>query len=126
MPQPATILVVDDDIQVRDYAVEILADAGFQTVVAENGPQAIAALEDHAGIALLFTDVVMPGIDGIMLADMATSRWPALKVVYATGYHDVARSLPGVIHGPILDKPYRMAALLSTIATVLGSLPSAG
>ncbi len=119
MPQAPTVLVVDDDEYVREYAVEALRNAGFEAVAAGSAPEALAALEEHDQITLLFTDIVMPGIDGYMLADMVTTRWPGIKVVYATGYADIARSLPGIRHGPMLDKPYRSTALLEAIATVM-------
>lgn len=111
-----TVLVVDDDADVRDYAILVLEEAGFGVVGAADSAAALTRLEAHPEIALLFTDVVMPGIDGIVLADMVKTRRPDLRVVYATAYNDIVRSRPGVIHGVILSKPYRPAQLVAAVA----------
>ena len=115
------VLVVDDNLMVRDVAAAILEEAGYEVVLAANGTEAMDMLEQHPEIALLFTDVVMPGVDGFMLADMAKIRWPMLKVLYATGFMEIAtaRSKPGVLHGPIIDKPYRSEQLQNEVARVL-------
>jgi len=115
------VLVVDDNLIVRDVAAAMLEDAGYEVLLAANGTEAMDMLERHPHIALLFTDVVMPGVDGFMLADMAKMRWPALKVLYATGFMEIAtaRSKPGVLHGPIIDKPYHSQQLQDEVARVL-------
>ena|SRR5579871_3583573 len=109
------ILVVDDDPDVRDVAVGILEDAGFAVVAAPGAMEAFRVLEEHPDIALMFTDVVMPGLDGLMLADMAVLRHRDLKVVYATGYADQVQRQPGYRYGPVLPKPYRRADLVRLI-----------
>src|SRR5258707_69407 len=114
-----TILVVDDDDDVRELAIAVLQDDGHLVIGARDGVEALAFIDEHPEIDLLFTDVVMPGIDGIMLADMVKTHRPRIKVVYATGYQEVARSLPGVIHGVMLDKPYRPARLQMEIKVAL-------
>src|SRR5277367_4485636 len=65
------ILVVDDDCDVRDVAVSVLEHAGFTVLAAAGAIDAFCLLEEHQEIALMFTDVMMPGLDGLMLADMA-------------------------------------------------------
>jgi len=105
------ILVVDDDGDVRDVAISVLEHAGFAVLAASGAMDAFCLLEEHREIALMFTDVVMPGLDGLMLADMAVLRRRDLKIVYATGYADAARRQPGYRYGPLLSKPYRPADL---------------
>ncbi len=119
----STILVVDDDDDVRDLAMYALERDGHLVIGARNGVEALDLIDQHPEIDLLFTDVVMPGIDGIMLADMIKTHRPRIKVVYATGYHDLARSLPGIIHGVMLDKPYRPDRLQMEINAALEAEP---
>src|SRR5258708_27253648 len=80
-----TILIVDDEESMLEVAATILQRAGHQVLTARDGPEAIAALRENPGIALLFTDIQMPGVDGVMLAALAKVRRPDLKVRYATG-----------------------------------------
>jgi len=105
-PAAATVLVVDDEEAMLDVAATILRRAGYNVVAVRSGFEAMEVLHDIPGIAVLFTDIKMPGIDGFMLADMAKVRRPALKVIYASGFRDEVDTRPGVRHGAILDKPY--------------------
>jgi CheY-like chemotaxis protein len=114
-PRAGSILVVDDDPDVRDVAVGILADAGFTVLAASCGTDAFCLLEQHPDVSLLFTDIVMPGLDGLMLADMAIIHRRDIRVVYATGYSDHMRREPGYRYGPVLEKPYRAAELIRLI-----------
>jgi CheY-like chemotaxis protein len=115
-----TVVVVDDDDDVRETAVEALRRAGYNVVAAGGGAEALAALDANPSARLLFTDVKMPGIDGFMLADMAKMRWPKLKVLYATGYHDEVQTKPGIRHGEVLAKPYRAVQLTEEVRRALG------
>jgi CheY-like chemotaxis protein len=119
---PAFILVVDDEPAVAEMATETLLHAGYHASFALDAYSGMRALEQQPDIDLLFTDIVMPGIDGFRLADMATSRRPGLKVLYATAYVGLSRELlaAGEIHGRILDKPYRPAQLISAVREALG------
>jgi CheY-like chemotaxis protein len=108
------ILVVEDDDELRDYSTEILGELGYTVLRAANAAEARRLLETHR-VDLLFTDIVMPGgMNGRELAEQATQRWPALKVLFTTGYTRNA-----IIHHGRLDagvhlisKPY----LLTTSA----------
>ncbi|HWK48096.1 MAG TPA: response regulator [Stellaceae bacterium] len=115
------VLVVDDNVGVRELAAAMLEDGGYAVLLAADGPEAMDMLERYSDIALLFTDVVMPGVDGFMLADMAKVRWPLLRVLYATGFVEMlnARSKPGVLHGPIIGKPYGPRDLQAEVERVL-------
>jgi CheY-like chemotaxis protein len=101
-----TVLVVDDEEGMREVAAAILRRAGYNVIAVRSGFEAMEVLHDTPGVALLFTDIKMPGIDGFMLADMAKVSRPGLKVIYATGFRDEVDTRPGVRHGEILDKPY--------------------
>jgi CheY-like chemotaxis protein len=118
---PHTILVVEDEPDVRDFAVETLRDAGYAVLEAPTGPDAIRLFEEHPEIDVVFTDIVMPGLDGFKLADIAKLRRPAVRILYATGFMDQARDHLGVIHGAVLRKPYRLTVLCDAIAATLAA-----
>ncbi|MBI3513380.1 MAG: response regulator, partial [Proteobacteria bacterium] len=67
---PDPILVVEDDDGVREYAGTVLREAGYAVLTARDAVEAFILLEQNPGISLMFTDIVMPRIDGLMLADM--------------------------------------------------------
>lgn len=117
----AVILVVDDEPDVRELAAVVLEDAGHAVLTAKDGLEAIDIVERNPAITLIFTDLVMPRIDGIELGELARSRRPDIKILYATGYVDFAKSRTGAgaIHGPILGKPYRPSQLEAEINTLL-------
>jgi len=115
------ILVVEDDELVREFAVRLIKSLGYSVACAADGMEAMRIIEETSTIDLLFTDIVMPGVDGIILADMVKQRRPALKILYTTGYRDIARakSEAGILHGRILEKPYRPAELEAEIRRLL-------
>ena len=115
----ATVLVVEDDARVREVAADTLRDAGFQVVVARDGPEALALLGRLEPVDLLFSDIVMPGgMTGIELAQAARRLRPDLPVLLATGYGGPV----GSVAGPgfeVLAKPYDQAALARRIAELV-------
>jgi CheY-like chemotaxis protein len=115
----ALILVVDDEPDVLELAAEALRDAGHDVLTAADGVDAIELVERHADIALIFTDLVMPRIDGIELAQRARASRPLIKILYATGYVDFARSKPAAVAAPILNKPYRPSQLEAEVKSLL-------
>jgi signal transduction histidine kinase/ActR/RegA family two-component response regulator len=115
------ILVVEDDELMRRTTTESLTALGYTTLDAESAAQALAVLELRNDIALLFTDVVMPEVNGKTLADEALRRRPDLKVIYTTGYTPNA-----VVHGGVLDpgvqllsKPFTLEQLAAKVRSVL-------
>ena len=102
-------------------AATILRREGYQIHTARDGREGITTLRENPGIALLFTDIKMPGIDGFMLADMAKVRRPDLKVLYATGFSDEVSTRPGVRHGKILEKPYDPQQLREEVRLLLNT-----
>ena len=115
----ALILVVDDEPEVRELAEFVLSEAGHLVLTAKDGAEAIELVERKPDIALLFTDLVMPRMDGIELAALAVARRPNLKILYTTGYVDFAKSKASALHGPILGKPHRPSQLEAKVKTLL-------
>jgi two-component system, response regulator PdtaR len=113
-PQQA-VLVVEDEPLIRLVATDTLEDAGFAAFEASDARQAIALLERHEEIRILFTDVNMPGdMDGVSLAHYVRDHWPEVKIVVTTGRCAVAQ--PDLPEGSaLLPKPYRMAHLIGTL-----------
>ena len=113
------ILVVDDDPDVRALAVDTLRDAGYRVLEAGDGRLAVILFEDHPDIALIVTDIIMPGLDGFKLADMTKFKRPDLKILYTTAYLNEARETIGVVHGAILRKPWRPTQLEAAVKAAL-------
>ncbi|HWB42572.1 MAG TPA: response regulator [Gemmatimonadales bacterium] len=85
-PGSGTVLVVDDDRGVRRLTARMLRAEGYKTLEADSGPEALAILEREPGIHLLVTDIVMPEMHGLDLADQAQARLPQLRVLLMTGH----------------------------------------
>ncbi len=117
----ARILVVEDDELTRSFVVDLIESFGYTTAAAADGMEAMKLIEDIPTIALVFTDIAMPGVDGIMLADMVKQHRPKLKILYTTGGHGVPRvkAEAGILHGNILAKPYRADELRREIERLL-------
>jgi CheY-like chemotaxis protein len=83
---PAVVLVVEDEMLLRMRAVDIVEDAGYTSVEAVDADEAFAILESRSDIALLFTDIQMPGsMDGLGLAHSVHDRWPPIKIILVSG-----------------------------------------
>ena len=119
-----TVLVVEDDEEVRATVVEMLADLGYRVLKAPDASSALAVVESGVAIDLLFTDVVMPGtLKSPELARRARERLPGLAVLFTSGYTQNA-----IVHGGRLDagvellsKPYTRDALARRIRHVLAN-----
>jgi CheY-like chemotaxis protein len=116
---PPLILVVDDDPEVRPLAATILRNAGFAVLEADGGDQALGLLDRHRDVALIVTDIVMPGIDGFVLADRAKALRPDLRVVYTTGYSEALGASRAAAHGAVLPKPYHPRQLEAVVRAAL-------
>jgi PAS domain S-box-containing protein len=117
-----TILVVEDDADVRKLAVGQLQSFGYRVIDAPDGPSALELCAGDLAIDLLFTDVVMPrGMTGKDLADKLRERCPALRVLYASGYTENAIMHQGRIDAGVqlLTKPYRRGDLARMARKVL-------
>jgi two-component system, NtrC family, sensor kinase len=128
--QPSeAILLVEDDEEVSRFATEVLREAGYRVVVAHHAAAGLRALEREPEIALLFTDVVLPGgMNGRQLADEACRRHPRLKVLYATGYTRNAIIHQGRLDADVelLTKPFTYEALVRKVRQVLDAGGTAG
>ena len=116
-----TVLVVEDDPDVRGYVVETLTGLDYQVRDAANAEEALKILDEPAPVDLLLTDVVMPGMNGRNLAEAARLRRPGLKVLYMTGY-----SRNAIVHQGRLDagvtlmqKPFSQNVLAARVRTML-------
>jgi CheY-like chemotaxis protein len=118
----STILVVDDDPEIRELAGSTLRDAGHRVIEASTGQEAIVEFEAHDDIDLIFTDIVMPGIDGFKVADCAKMRRPTVRILYTTGFSGLAAEHLGVVHGKILTKPYRQDQLVAVVQQELDQI----
>lgn len=118
-----TVLVVEDDVEVLQVAVETLRALGYEVLTATDGPSALSKLRHGRPVDLLFTDVVMPkGMSGIELARQARALKPDLRVLLASGYPLSALSAE---HGltdefMFLSKPYRWSDLSDRIRSMRG------
>jgi CheY-like chemotaxis protein len=103
----ATILIVEDEPLVLAMASEIAEAAGFQVRIASEARGALAALELHPEISILFSDVRMPGeMNGKEMARVAKDRWPSLKIILTSGHNpDGVSDVP--LGSLFLTKPYR-------------------
>jgi CheY-like chemotaxis protein len=109
------VLVVEDDFLIRITAVEMIEAAGFDVVEAANADDAMEILISRLDIAVVFTDIQMPGsMDGLKLAAKIRGRWPPIKIVTTSGIVDVRRlDLPD--GGRFLPKPYSCADIVGTL-----------
>jgi nitrogen-specific signal transduction histidine kinase/CheY-like chemotaxis protein len=124
----ATLLVVEDDADLRALAADLLEDAGFTVLQAANGAEAVNTLRDRDDIALVFSDVTMPGgVSGIDLARIVHAHWSQIPVLLTSGYcgdlvsrHDI----PGV--AKTIQKPYDANVLIGTIRQLLNGATRCG
>ena len=122
-----SVLVVEDDHGVRDFAVSVLRELGYHVIEAASGDAALELLESNVEITLLFTDVVMPGrLGGADLAKAALELRPDLQILFTSGYTTrlVERDWPsGTID--FLRKPYRSVDLAARVRAVLNRAAAA-
>jgi CheY-like chemotaxis protein len=114
---PSLVLVVEDDELIRLNAVDLIEGAGFDVVEAKDADEAIEILLARADIAVVFTDIDMPGsMDGLKLAAAVRSRWPPIEIIITSGkLNPSPQSLPA--RSRFLAKPYNGERLVDTIRT---------
>lgn len=118
-----TILVVDDDAELLGLTAAALIRCGFEVVTASNVADAFAVTEIATDIDLIVTDIVMPGLDGLMLGDMVRLRHPDVRIIYLTGYAETTDRQPGYRYGPTLCRPCRTSELERVVRSVLSRPP---
>ncbi len=117
-----TVLVVEDQAEVRAFAASVLESYGYRVLEAADGPQALALAALHAGpIHVLLTDVVLPGINGRQLADQLILQRPEIKVLYTSGYTQDVIAHRGVLDRDVayLAKPYTPEGLAAKLRAVM-------
>ncbi len=124
-----TILVAEDDVNVRELTVQILKEHGYQVLTASNAGEALSLIDQHRGkVHLLLTDVIMPDLSGRDLVKKLRKKCPDCKVLYMSGYTDNA-----IVHHGVLDsntnfiqKPFNPRALLQKVRQVLDRKDNGG
>jgi two-component system, cell cycle sensor histidine kinase and response regulator CckA len=115
-----TVLVVEDDRALREFALEQLKSLGYEVLAASHGEEALA-ITQRQSIDLLLTDVVMPGMNGRQLAERIALLQPAVRTLYVSGYTENAITHDGVLDPGIafLGKPYKAADLACRVRELL-------
>jgi RNA polymerase sigma-70 factor (ECF subfamily) len=117
-PAAYTVLIVDDDPNVRQLAADELAAEGYRVSEASGGNEALRIVAS-APIDLLFTDIRMPGMDGFELARRVKLDRPHLPVIYTTGFSNKLRERRDEVAGPLLCKPWHHDQLMAEIVRAL-------
>jgi CheY-like chemotaxis protein len=117
------VLVAEDETLVRLLANDILTEAGYRVLEARDGQEALTILEVHGDIRALLTDVSMPHVDGISLANIVRGRWPHVAIVVASGAMP-ERANPRIPEfARFVPKPYSTERLLRELEAALGQVP---
>lgn len=122
--RPTTILVVDDEASILALVRTMLWRAGYTVLEASDGEQALRVAAEHAApIQILLTDVLMPDMNGLELAEKFTSVRPEAKILYMTGYRDkvvVESTGRPVRDSPLIRKPFKAYDLIAKIEELAG------
>jgi CheY-like chemotaxis protein len=115
------VLVVEDDVLMRLSAAEMIHAAGFDAIVAANADEAIGILASRNDVAVIFTDIQMPGsMDGVKLAHAVRGRWPPIKIITTSG--DAAIDLAALPEGGrFLRKPYTPTQIAGELRQLLAA-----
>ncbi|RWB39231.1 MAG: response regulator [Mesorhizobium sp.] len=120
VPATETVLLVEDDARVRASTAAALLELGYTVIEAAGGDEALEKLGQNAAIALMLTDIVMPGMNGRQLAEQARKQSPSLKVVFMTGFTRNA-----VVHNGVLDHDVHFIAKPFTLEQLAAKLRDA-
>jgi CheY-like chemotaxis protein len=117
---PAVILIVEDEMMLRMRAVDMVEDAGYTSVEAVDADEALAILQSRSDIALMCTDIQMPGsMDGLGLAHAVHTRWPSIKIIVVSGQ----LNLPNLDLPPLsrfFGKPLEAGEMISQMRSMIG------
>jgi len=117
---PTVVLVVEDEMLLRMRAVDMVEDAGFTPLEAVDADEAVAILESRSDIALLFTDIQVPGsMDGLKLAHAVHERWPPIKIILVSGQLKLANiDIPA--DSRFFGKPLEASELIAEMRNMIG------
>ena len=119
--QARQILIVEDEFLIRLTLSEVLGDEGYEVLEAESGDEAVAILDRSPAIAVLLTDIQLPGkLDGRALAEHARKTRPDLPVIFMTGRPDSVRSTSPGAKEMFVAKPYLPSEICKAVKTMLG------
>jgi CheY-like chemotaxis protein len=113
--EPPSILVVDDDDEVREMLAETLRDFGYAVIQATAGEEALEILAQHTEVIMVITDIRMPGMSGLDLAERVQRERAGVKVIVISGYFN-----PQPVSQRFLMKPFRLHELASAVRAELG------
>lgn len=115
------VLVVEDDALLRMYAVEMIEEAGFQVMEAQDADEAIKLLESRSDIRIIFTDIDMPGsMNGLKLAHAVAHRWPPIRIIATSGHFRMREGdLPD--GGRFIPKPYRQHQVIGALTELVST-----
>jgi DNA-binding NtrC family response regulator len=117
---PAVVLIVEDEMMLRMRAVDMVEDAGYTPIEASDAAEAVAILESRSDVALMCTDIQMPGsMDGVGLAQAVHVRWPSIKIIVVSG-----QLKPPSIELPpcsrFFDKPLEAGQMIAQMRNMIG------
>jgi len=117
---PAVVLIVEDEMILRMRAVDMVEDAGYTPLEALDAAEAVAILESRSDVALMCTDIQMPGrMDGVGLAHAVHERWPAIRIIVVSGQLNLPHlDLPP--RSRFLSKPLNAAEVIAEMRDMIG------
>ncbi|MBV7554278.1 PAS domain-containing protein [Pseudomonas sp. PDM28] len=117
-----TVMLVEDDVAVRMLVLDLLKELGYRAHEAEDAKDALPVLESDLRVDLLVTDVGLPGMNGRQLAEIARQHRPGLKVLFMTGYAQIAAERQGFLEEgmDMVTKPFSIDLLANKIRTMIG------
>jgi CheY-like chemotaxis protein len=117
---PAVVLIVEDEMVLRMRAVDMVEDAGYTPLEAMDAAEAVAILESRSDVALMCTDIQMPGeMDGVGLAHAVHARWPTIRIIVVSGQLDLPHlDLPP--RSRFLGKPLNAGEVIAEMREMIG------
>ena len=117
---PSVVLIVEDEMMLRMRAVDMVEDAGYTPLEALDAAEAVAILETRSDVALICTDIQMPGqMDGLGLAHAVHARWPAIKIIVVSGQLKL-QNLDLPPHSRFLGKPLDAVEVIAEMRDMIG------
>lgn len=110
------VLVVEDDVLIRFLVCDMLRERGAQVIEAASAEEALACLRSPNQVSVVFSDVRMPGMDGVELMRLIHRDYPAIKVILTSAHLPSVAALPAT---PLIQKPYVLAEVVAKISAAL-------